>query len=171
MNIGSAIYMSRVHRNMQRPGDDFDLKVFRKFCVDQGLSKAILATTGWDRYLPESGESNWENLDTLWGNIISELGPHTEAETTALWDTRESAWNLIRLVLTQRAESRIDGAVLNIQKQPVDQGKKLEDTDNAQRLHPRLEALLKGSGSFPAQALKDKRVPLGTRILSSPGFS
>ncbi|KAJ2929180.1 hypothetical protein H1R20_g7918, partial [Candolleomyces eurysporus] len=182
MKVGGVVYMYPIYPNRMTRNDRSNVKVFQKICGNHGLSKVILATTRWDICPPESGEKRKRELvDTFWSDMLSASAPQTKAEMTALLNSKESAWDLIRLVLKRRADSHIDGVILTIQKQIVDKSKKLKHTAAAQELRRNLEELLKESGSASTQARKDKlraleteaarlRSPLGTRIMGFFGF-
>ncbi|KAJ2933921.1 hypothetical protein H1R20_g3186, partial [Candolleomyces eurysporus] len=183
MKVGGIIYMYPVYPNRMTRNDRSNIKVFREMCGNHALSKVVLATTRWDICPPEiGGNRQKEVLDTFWSNMRSESTPHTREEATALWNSKESAWDLIKLVLKRRADSHIDGVVLKIQKQLVDKGKKFRETDAAQELRRKVKELIKESGSTSTQARNVKpralsaeaarlRLPLGARVSRAIGLS
>jgi hypothetical protein len=92
-------------------------------------------------------------------------GHQTEAGIATLESSRDSASGLIRLVLQRRANSRLDGIILTLQRQIVDEGKKVEDTDAGWEIRRQEEKTL---GLIPAAT--DANPPLSTRIMTLFGF-
>jgi hypothetical protein len=179
MTVGGVIYMYPIYPNRMTRNDRSNVEVFQKICGDQGLSKVILTTTRWDICPPESGEKRKKELvDTFWRDMLAvSPGSHTKAEMTALYNSKHSAWDLIRLVLQRRADSHLDGVILTIQKQLVDKSKIPTDSDAAQELRRKLQDLLKESGASRKEKLRalageaaQLRLSFGTRIMKFLGL-
>jgi hypothetical protein len=87
-------------------------------------------------------------METFWGNI-SAYEHEAYAGVTALGNNRDSTWDLIKLVLKQRADSDLDSVILTLQKQTVDRNRKFKakQIDTAQELCQKLQELLRESGT------------------------
>jgi hypothetical protein len=109
-----------------------NLELFKKLCGDDALQCVVLATTRWDEVPKadaERREAELRNKEEFWGGMIS-LGSTMIRQTGSpgTREARESARKIVEFLLSKR------GMVLNIQKELVDQGRELGDTQAGQEL-------------------------------------
>jgi hypothetical protein len=109
-----------------------NLELFKKLCGDDALQCVVLATTRWDE-VPKADakrrEAELRSKEEFWGGMISHGS--TMIRQTGSPGTREaheSARKIIRFLLSKR------GMVLDIQRELVDQGRELGDTQAGQEL-------------------------------------
>jgi hypothetical protein len=97
--------------------------MFKKLCGDDGLSRTTLVTTCWNRVTEEEGRQREEQLLTeanLW-NFIREQG----GKAFRYHQTRESAEQVVDYII----KAKLGKAALAIQRDIVDRGMKLSETE------------------------------------------
>ncbi|KAJ2926644.1 hypothetical protein H1R20_g10457, partial [Candolleomyces eurysporus] len=171
MKVGGLVYMYPIYPGRITRDDISNIKVFRKICGEGGLSKVILATTRWNTCPEQIGESREKEVwDSFW-NGCSDARPQ-EKWMARLNHSLDSAWEIIENIL-ERTEG--SGVVLALQKQLVDKGKSLPQTDAAKELRAKILHLLEDSGADNSQARKKRleelaqqakelKIPLSKRI-------
>ncbi|KAJ2914234.1 hypothetical protein MD484_g6178, partial [Candolleomyces efflorescens] len=181
--VAGIVYIHPIYPNRMTRNDCSNVKVFRKICGDAGLSKVILATTRWDICPQSVGDNREKELNTnFWTNLLRDPNSTTgKARMKRLWNTSESAWDVIKAILERVAQSDIDSTILNIQEQLVRRNKKFQQTDAAKELRRKLVELLNESGSATsesrrerlrslAQQIGDLKIPIGARIKAMLGL-
>lgn len=172
MTVGGVVYMYPIYPNRMTRNDRSNIKVFQKICGEQpeGLSKVILTTTRWDICPHESGEKRKEELiDTFWSDMLpgSDSRDKRRAVMQKLYNTQESAQDLIKYVLKRHADFEIDSIIRAIQEQIFDRNEKLKHADAAQALRPKLEELFKASGTIAPRVRKDTLRSLAPQVSAS----
>ena len=124
--LTGIIYLHRIFDNRLGGKAMKNLRSFRKLCGDDAFSKVVLATTFWNIDNPEVEERHETELKTksdFWGSMISK-GSRVFRQD----NDKVSAREIIHYLVKKRTPQN-PGATLAIQRQLVDQGKKLVDTD------------------------------------------
>ena len=128
--LKGIIYMHRITDNKFSGTAQRYFEIFKTICGDGVLSNVILLTTMWDELRDKS------------------VGYGRERELRKrFWNTMESKGSIIRSFDGSRAMAegfvcrlmRKENIVLSIQKELVDEGKRLEETRVGRLLIPRLE--------------------------------
>jgi hypothetical protein len=92
-----------------------------------------------------------------------------------LWNTSESARDIVKAILEKVVQSDLDLTILNIQEQLVKRNRKFKQTDAAMELRRKLVELLNESGSSSSESRRERlrsmvqeinelKIPLGARI-------
>jgi hypothetical protein len=105
--------------------------MFQKLCGADSLPSVVFATTMWDNVKESVGEQREDELKTrpdFWGDMASHGSRVFRHE-----DSRASAMNIVTYILDQRRT-----AVLQIQRQMVDEGKSLDETAAGQEVEREL---------------------------------
>lgn len=108
-----------------------NLRMFHKLCGDASLPSVVLATTMWKNVDEEDGDLRQEQLKNrpdFWGDMVAQGSRVFRHE-----DSRASAMNIITYILDQRKTT-----ILQIQRQMVDEGKRLDETSAGQELEKEL---------------------------------
>jgi hypothetical protein len=172
MKVGGVVYMYPIYPGRITRNDCANIKIFQKICGEAGLSKVILATTRWNACPPQSGESREQEIWRSFWNGCSDP-PVSQAESmTRLNNSPDSAWSVIDTILKRMEDN---GVVLALQRQLVDKGKTLSQTDAAQELRAKILHLLQEPSTHSSPARKERlealareaqelKIPLSKRI-------
>lgn len=107
-----------------------NLAMFRKLCGTSSLANVVFLTTKWDMVSVSDGERREAQL--ISDHVQLELA--SGARTARHSNTRESAIDALRMVLGH------EGVALQLQKQLVDEGMALQNTDAGAAIAQDLEA-------------------------------
>lgn len=116
-----------------------NLKMFKSLCGDEALSKVVLATTFWSHVSPTVGMQREIELEQseFWGEMIKKGSKVLRQDTGKV-----SAKWIIEYLVKKRTPANT-GVALDIQKEMVDEGKKLEQTSAGQEMNAQILAMRK----------------------------
>ena len=127
LKLTGILYLHRITEVRLRGSSLKNLRIFRKLCGNDSLSSVSLVTTMWDKVDLKMGTEREKDLvsrDDLWGFMVgrgSSIYRHNGSE--------KSAWSIIsRTVQTQKT------TVLQIQKELMEEGKALSETQACREL-------------------------------------
>jgi hypothetical protein len=130
-----------------------NFKMFRELCGDSTLKNVILVTNMWGDVPQDVGEAREEELTTNFFKSALDKG----AQLARNHNTIQSVHDIIRRIIKNRP------AVLQIQRELVDEGKNITDTAAGEAINKELSeyirrhrAEMKALQEEMAQALKDK---------------
>ncbi|KAF9447816.1 hypothetical protein P691DRAFT_760434 [Macrolepiota fuliginosa MF-IS2] len=140
LELSGILYLHRISDNRMAGTPLKNLGMFKKLCGDTFFERVILTTTMW----PEIGdelkacESRERELrKEYWVDMIGR-----GSTTMRFENTPETAWNILNSIIDAEFGRRFDSAVLKIQEELVDQGKKLPKTEAGIQLHGFIEELV-----------------------------
>jgi hypothetical protein len=111
------------------------IRTFKKLCGDDGLSRTVLVTTFWKGVTEEEGRQREEELLTranLW-KFIRERG----GKAFQYHQTKKSAEQVVDYII----KAKLGKAALTIQKDMVDRGMKLGETEAGVEVSERMAQL------------------------------
>ena len=170
--LAGIVYLHDI--SSARMGTSKSLDIFQKLCGEDALKRVVLCTTKWSDIDQEKGERRTELLkESHWKEMI-ECG----SIVRKFEDSQKSAWDVIALITV---EDRI-GKMAALQKEMVEAGKLIPDTDAGRQLRYSLDQLLKSlkqaSSEVPSrrkeldtqvaaihEQIRAMRIPLTQRIL------
>ncbi|KAH8903541.1 hypothetical protein BR93DRAFT_884954 [Coniochaeta sp. PMI_546] len=131
VKITGILYLRDITEARMRGSSLKNLAMFRKLCGTSSLANVVFLTTKWDMVSNSDGERREAQL--ISDHLKLEL---TSGARTARHDnTRESAVDALRMVLGH------EGVALQLQKQLVDEGMSLRDTDAGAAIAQDLDAM------------------------------
>ncbi|KAH7925408.1 hypothetical protein BV22DRAFT_1065062 [Leucogyrophana mollusca] len=189
MRLAGVVYLHDISqtRMLGTPRKNFEM--FGKLCGEDALGNVILATTKWSDVLYETGRSRERQLSgTFWRDMID----HGSRMAQFRGD-HASAWTIVNLIIKK------DPLILQIQKELVDLGKLIPETEAGNSLRARLKDLVENYKRAAAELrdengreddedlqqrlqdtenqihsllgqIQDLRVPLSKRIMAFFGF-
>jgi hypothetical protein len=131
IQLSGIVYLHPINKNRITGSAYKNLRMFHKLCGDASLPSVVLATTMWENVDENDGELRQEQLKTrpdFWGDMVSQGSRVFRHE-----DNRSSAMNIITYILDQRKRT-----ILQIQRQMIDEGKRLDETSAGQELEKEL---------------------------------
>ena len=123
-----------------------NLRMLKELCRGNAFKKVIIVTTMWDKVDEKTGVPREEKMKTYHASIERFEG------------TRDSAFRMIVPLLREPSSSRI---ALSIQKELVDHGLILGETDAGQVLRRELERSTEQHQERLYQIRKDLKIELG----------
>ncbi|KAK7902298.1 hypothetical protein LTR67_001943 [Exophiala xenobiotica] len=134
--LAGIIYLHRITDVRMTGGANRNLRMFRQLCGLNNLNSVILATTFWTdengNTVPEAvGQvriNELQQTEEFWGGMIAK-GSRVEKH--------DGSANSARRIVSNLVDRRIQ-AVLDIQRQLVDEHRSLDDTDAGQALQSEL---------------------------------
>ncbi|KAF6751402.1 P-loop containing nucleoside triphosphate hydrolase protein [Ephemerocybe angulata] len=174
MKVGGIVYIYPIYPGRITRSDCANIKIFRKICGPGGLEKVILATTRWDICPKDTADSREREISANFWSDKSHPGPRNP-EMARLGSSAESAWGVVSTIL-ERMEK--EGVVLALQRQLVDRGQILQQTDAARELRAKIMQLLEDADPRTgdsgrrqridtlAREAKELKIPLTKRIQS-----
>jgi hypothetical protein len=136
LKLSGIIYLHRIPDVRVGGSGVANLKMFRSLCGDTNLGSVVLATTMWDSIDKETGDNREAMLmqDTnLWAPMI-EYGSKVMRHDSK----KVSGCNILQYLLNRRTR-----VTLEIQKELVDENKKLDATQAGHALITEMERLKK----------------------------
>ncbi|OIW24562.1 hypothetical protein CONLIGDRAFT_691936 [Coniochaeta ligniaria NRRL 30616] len=131
VKITGILYLRDITEARMRGSSLKNLAMFRKLCGTSSLANVVFLTTKWDAVSATDGERREANL--IADHLQLELA--SGARTARHDNTRESATDALRMVLGH------EGVALQLQRQLVDEGMALRDTDAGAAIAQDLEAM------------------------------
>ncbi|KAG1878832.1 P-loop containing nucleoside triphosphate hydrolase protein [Suillus subluteus] len=136
MKLAGILYLhditqSRMFGTMLR-----DLDVFRKLCGEDAEKNVIMVTTKWAKITANVGQEREKDLTSVfWKEMM------THGSTTARFD-QSRPWDVMRPILANKTVVE----AIRIQKELVDFGKKIPETDAGIVLYSRLKKVVDSRG-------------------------
>ncbi|KAF8857614.1 hypothetical protein BDZ45DRAFT_705165 [Acephala macrosclerotiorum] len=156
LKISGIVYLHRIKDERMTNAIMRNLSMFRKLCGDDAFKNVTLATTFWDEMQDISkGESREKQLveNKQWWGYMANKG----SRVRRFKNTRESAWEIIGEL------AGLPKVALQIQREMVDQGLRVNDTTAGEALNKELAELaakhteeLKKIQAEMQQAIKDR---------------
>lgn len=134
IKLSGILYLHRISDNKMGGTGLRNLLMFKKLCGDDFYPRVFLVTTMWDKVSQSEGVSReCELIDKsqFWGSML-EKGATTERH----WGNRDSAMSILGHVLMNQ-KATLDAA-LDVQKELVDQRKRLDETSAGQHFEVEL---------------------------------
>lgn len=131
VKITGILYLRDITEARMRGSSLKNLAMFRKLCGTSSLANVVFLTTKWDMVSVSDG--NRREAQLISDHLQLELA--SGARTARHNNTRESAVDALRMVLGH------EGVALQLQKQLVDEGMALQNTDAGAAIAQDLEAM------------------------------
>jgi uncharacterized membrane protein len=131
IQLSGIVYLHPITKNRVTGSTLKNLRMFHKLCGNESLPSVVLATTMWKNVDENDGERRQEELKStpnFWGEMVANGSRVFRHE-----DNRASAMNIITYILDQRKRT-----ILHIQREMVDEGKRLDETSAGQELEREL---------------------------------
>ena len=145
MKLAGVVYLHEISQARMFGTPRKNLLMFNKLTGDKVAQHIVLATTKWDDVKDEVGQKRERQLlSSYWRTMVSQ-----GAQTHRFLATRESAWEIIDIILSSiapRTRGPSDDhqtVALQIQTEMVDLQKRIPDTEAGITLRNTLQALLK----------------------------
>ncbi|KAF8905759.1 P-loop containing nucleoside triphosphate hydrolase protein [Gymnopilus junonius] len=114
-----------------------NLQMFRSLCGEDVLDNVVLGTTKWVLKVPDS-ELRHEQLKADYWKPLIDKGAHALRFDNSF----QSGWSLIDALLSPRIQHTVNEAVLQIQKELVDEKKIIPETEAGKELRYTLQEIL-----------------------------
>lgn len=136
-----------------------NLKMFKRLCGDEALSKVVLATTFWGHVNATVGLNRENELrqSEFWGTMIQKGSKVLRQD-----DGRTSAKSIIEYLVKKRTAANI-GVALDIQREMVDQGKTLDQTGAGREMNAQISAMRKEYENKIAKLRDDLKVAIAEK--------
>lgn len=129
MKLAGVVYLFETPQDSQQPMSESnrrDCEIFQKLCGDEALSMVVVGTTKWECVLNDSVAGDREpKLNTFWE------GPNKQSEVYRFQNTKDGAWAIINYL----AQEGVGFTILQIQRELVDYGKIIDDTDAGKHMY------------------------------------
>jgi len=183
--VAGIIYLHDISQTRMFGSTRKNLQLFNQLCGDDALKNVILGTTKWGDIKEDVGKRREGQLaESHWKDMLS-----YGATMVRFKNTPESAWDIVKLILRKQVTA------LHIQKELVDLGHILPDTDAGKTLRFTLEEQVKAQKEMASRLangeghedneryeesrrqliatlkqIQDLKVPISTRILNMFGL-
>ena len=135
--LAGIIYLHRISDNRMSGTPLRNLQMFGKLCGDGAIQNVVLASTMWDKVLPQTGNQRETELKNKYWAEMLKLG----SQTLRFVLTFDSAWDIIEAAVKGKAVDKEHNLVL-LQEELVGLKRKLGETQAGRALYPALEKLL-----------------------------
>jgi len=143
MEVAGVVYIYPVYPGRITRSERANMKIFQKICGPGGLSKIMLTTSRWDICPQDLGAMREAEIwKSFWADETS-FRPDQETMSARLLDSPESARDVVERILTHLEE--IEFGPLGLQREMVDKGRSLQQTDAARELRRKILQLIQES--------------------------
>lgn len=137
IRLNGIFYLHRI-TDVRVPGSARrNLRMFQKLCGSDELKNVILVSTMWDQVQENFGiqrETELKDTKNLWGHMV-ECGSRVERH----WNDQSSARRLLGMFMNLDSQGEQTEMSLAIQKEMVDDQKKLQETKAASEVSESIE--------------------------------
>ncbi|KAH7925383.1 hypothetical protein BV22DRAFT_437890 [Leucogyrophana mollusca] len=133
MRLAGVVYMHEISQTRMLGTSRKNFLMFNKLVGPEATRNVILATTKWTHITEEAGGRREEQLvNTFWKEMVD-----SGSRTARFYGTKDSAWAIVNLIVEREAL-----AALQIQRELVDLGKLIPETEAGNALRATLKSLV-----------------------------
>ncbi|KDR74821.1 hypothetical protein GALMADRAFT_249717 [Galerina marginata CBS 339.88] len=156
--LGGVIYVHDLSNDRFGGGVRRNLEVFRKMCGNKALGKVVITTTKGRKLSmlkhPNNSslahERRRELTDGHWRDLVK-----NGASVRDFRDTHDSAWAIVDSILSRLRLTNLIDIYMQIQKELVDEGKGIPETEAGKELRNTLKDALKMQGQLETASAAD----------------